>query len=176
MQIACRGTFSPFLCTAGYIARGGQDVARTRYVRIQSVRIRLARAHMQWLCRAGTVNICALPIRLARRRYKAAVICAEFLWTGSLESKKPDFSGFPRGCHGCRGLLSAYSLQSRAGLIFAVIVTAVPAVVSAGVAVPAAGCVGAVVLRVILLWFPDRVNDEPDDQNDRGDNPDPYAG
>ena len=62
------------------------------------------------------------------------------------------------------------------GLVFAVIVTAVPAVVSAGVAVPAAGCVGTVVLRVILLWFPDHVNDEPDDQNDRGDNPDPYAG
>ena len=122
-------------------------------------------------------NGCATPewsmpvlpsIRLARCRYKAAVICAEFLWTGSLESKKPDSSGFPWGCHCCRGLLSAYSLQPRAGLILAVIVTA-------GVAVPAAGCVGAVVLRVILLWLPDRVNDEPDDQNDRGDDPDPYA-
>lgn len=60
MQIACRGTFSPFLCTAGYIARGGQDVARTRFVRIQSVRIRLVRAHIQWLYRAGTVDVCAL--------------------------------------------------------------------------------------------------------------------
>lgn len=174
MQIACRGTYAPFLCTAGCIAEADKMLPGHVLCGYRVCGYGLCgrifngcaapEQSISVLCRYGLRGAGTKPQLYARNSF------GPVHWNQKSRIS-PAFRGVVM-------VAAAFRLRFTAprGLIFAVIVTAVPAVVSAGVAVPAAGCVGTVVLRVILLWFPDHVNDEPDDQNDRGDNPDPYAG
>ncbi len=175
MQIACRGTYAPFLCTAGCIAEADKCCPDTFCADTECADTACAGAYSM-----------VVPRRNSRYLYSADMACAVQVQSrGHMRGipldrfigiKKAGFLRLSVGLSWLPRLTFRLRFTAPRGLVFAVIVTAVPAVVSAGVAVPAAGCVGTVVLRVILLWFPDHVNDEPDDQNDCGDNPDPYAG